>query len=91
MNLQPSPRPPALAPLASRSKEGGATAAAGTKRDTGVRYADVAGIDPVLSDIQEVLTILLGDNEAYAAMGAHPVRVGGLFGVSPLFSVFVVC
>ena len=45
----------------------------GTKRDTGVRYDDVAGIDHVKDDIRIVLDILLGD-KTYIEMGAHPVR-----------------
>eukprot|EP00887_Chlorella_sp_A99_P003900 scaffold11.g3900.t1 len=44
-----------------------------SKRDTGVRYADVAGIDRIKDDIKEVLDILLGE-ERYVEMGAHPVR-----------------
>ena len=45
----------------------------GTKKDTGVRYEDVAGIDHVKDDIRVILDILLGD-PAYSEMGAHPVR-----------------
>ena len=52
----------------------GAGCAAGSKRDTGVRYADVAGIDAIKADIQEVLEIMLG-NDAYDDMGALPMRV----------------
>lgn len=37
-------------------------------------YADVAGIDHIKGDIQEILDILLGD-EDFKAMGAHPLRV----------------
>lgn len=47
------------------------------KRDTGVRYEDVAGIDAVKEDIRVVLDILLGD-ERFRIMGAHPVRVSKL-------------
>ncbi len=39
-----------------------------------MRYADVAGIDAIKADIQEVITILLGDAE-YRDMGASPIRV----------------
>jgi hypothetical protein len=46
----------------------------GKKRDTGVRYSDVAGIESVKSEIREILDILLGDRR-YLDMGAHPVRV----------------
>ena len=61
---RPSPSPACRAPAPVRT------------RGTGVRYADVAGIDHIKEDIREVLDILLGD-QAYLAMGAHPVRVGG--------------
>ena len=44
-----------------------------TKRDTGVRYDDVAGIDAVKGDIRVILDILMGD-ELFRSMGAHPVR-----------------
>lgn len=43
------------------------------KKDTGVRYDDVAGIDAVKDDLRVVLDILLGDQK-YKDMGAHPVR-----------------
>ena len=45
------------------------------RRDTGVRYEDVAGIDSVKADIEEVMKQVLGDAN-YAAMGARPPRVG---------------
>lgn len=44
------------------------------KRDTGVRYTDVAGIDAIKEDINEILDILLG-REEYKEMGAQPIRV----------------
>lgn len=44
-----------------------------SKKDTGVRYEDVAGIDAVKDDIRIILDILLGD-EKFRSMGAHPVR-----------------
>lgn len=44
-----------------------------SKRDTGVRYDDVAGIDSVKDDLRVILEILLGD-ERYSDIGAHPVR-----------------
>jgi cell division protease FtsH len=44
-----------------------------TKRDTGVRYEDVAGIDAVKDDIKIVLDILLG-GERFKEMGAHPIK-----------------
>lgn len=44
-----------------------------TKRDTGVRYEDVAGIDAVKDDIKIVLDILLG-GERFREMGAHPIK-----------------
>ena len=45
------------------------------RRDTGVRFEDVAGIDDVKADIEEVMKMLLGNDE-YQAMGARPPRVG---------------
>ena len=45
----------------------------GTKKDTGVRYEDVAGIDAVKDDIKVVLDILLG-GERFKEMGAHPIK-----------------
>uniref|UniRef100_A0A1D2AAW6 AAA+ ATPase domain-containing protein n=1 Tax=Auxenochlorella protothecoides TaxID=3075 RepID=A0A1D2AAW6_AUXPR len=42
-------------------------------RETGVRYSDVAGIDNIKTEIQEVIDILLGKEE-YIAMGAKPFR-----------------
>ena len=44
------------------------------RRDTGVRYEDVAGIDSVKADIEEVMKMVLGDDN-YRAMGARPPRV----------------
>jgi cell division protease FtsH len=46
---------------------------ASTRRDTGVRYEDVAGVDAIKEDVRVVLDILLGE-EKFRAMGAHPVR-----------------
>ena len=51
----------------------GEAAGPSRRRDTGVRYADVAGIDAVKEDIRIVLDILLGDQK-YKDMGAHPIR-----------------
>ncbi len=47
---------------------------AGTRKDTGVRYADVAGIDSVKSDIEETMNMILGSPE-FDAIGARPPRV----------------
>lgn len=47
---------------------------AGTRKDTGVRYADVAGIDSVKSDIEETMNMILGAPE-FDAIGARPPRV----------------
>ena len=44
------------------------------RQDTGVRFEDVAGIDDVKADIEEVMKMILGDAE-YRAMGARPPRV----------------
>ena len=44
------------------------------RRDTGVRFEDVAGIDDVKADIEEVMKMILGDAE-YTAMGARAPRV----------------
>lgn len=44
------------------------------RKDTGVRYEDVAGIDNVKADIEEVMKMILGDDE-YKAIGARPPRV----------------
>ena len=46
----------------------------GSRRDTGVRYADVAGIDSVKSDIEETMRMILGNPE-FDAIGAKPPRV----------------
>lgn len=42
---------------------------------TGVSYKDVAGIDNVLKDIDEVMAMLLG-SEQYTAAGAKAPKVG---------------
>ena len=44
------------------------------RKDTGVRYQDVAGIDSVKADIEEVMKMILG-SEDYKAMGARAPRV----------------
>ena len=46
----------------------------GTRKDTGVRYADVAGIDTVKADIEETMRMILGAPE-FDAIGARPPRV----------------
>ncbi len=43
-------------------------------KGTGVRFADVAGIDGIKDEIQVVMDMLLGAEE-YAAIGARPFRV----------------
>ena len=83
--------PPADASSASAkdtdAASGSATSGGGPsppprRRDTGVRYADVAGIDAIKEDIAEVLDILVGKT-SYTDMGAKPIRVragaGGAF------------
>ncbi len=52
------------------------------RQDTGVRFEDVAGIDDVKADIEEVMKMILGDAE-YRAMGARPPRVSRLILSSP--------
>lgn len=44
------------------------------RRDTGVRYADVAGIDRVKADIEEAMHMVLGAAE-FDAIGAQAPRV----------------
>lgn len=44
------------------------------RKDTGVRYEDVAGIDNIKEDIEEVMKMVLGNDE-YRAIGARPPRV----------------
>ncbi|KAG7666975.1 hypothetical protein KSW81_000723 [Nannochloris sp. 'desiccata'] len=56
-----------------------------SKKDTGVRYEDVAGIDAVKDDIRIILDILLGD-EKFRSMGAHPQRPWLVKLVSHFFS-----
>lgn len=48
--------------------------AAGSRRDTGVRYSDVAGIDAVKSEIEETMHMILGAPE-FQAIGAKAPRV----------------
>ena len=45
-----------------------------TRKDTGVRYKDVAGIDHIRADIEMTMSMVLGD-ERYKAIGAKPPRV----------------
>ena len=45
-----------------------------TRKDTGVRYKDVAGIDHIRADIEMTMSMVLGD-ERYKAIGARPPRV----------------
>ena len=74
----------------------------GSRRDTGVRYSDVAGIDTVKSDIEETMSMILGAPE-FEAIGARPPRVShqaaahaaacqsqffSLLAVSPYMSAF---
>ena len=44
------------------------------QKATGVRFADVAGIDNIKDDIKVVMDMLLGAQE-YKAIGAAPFRV----------------
>ena len=44
------------------------------KRDTGVRYEDVAGLDDIKADIEDVMRMVLGD-DSFIAIGAKPPRV----------------
>ena len=46
----------------------------GRKRDTGVRYSDVAGIDSILFQIREVVSMLLRQDSRYEEIGASPPR-----------------
>ena len=48
--------------------------AKGGKRDTGVRFSDVAGIDPILFQIKEVISMLLQKDKRYEDIGANPPR-----------------
>jgi hypothetical protein len=47
----------------------------GQLRDTGVRFADVAGAPGLVFEMREVVKMLLGD-AAYKRVGARPPRVG---------------
>lgn len=69
-----------LCPLAPNSHHSAARRNPVKVRETGVRYSDVAGIDNIKTEIQEVIDILLGKEE-YIAMGAKPFRVsvGGVW------------
>ena len=44
------------------------------KRDTGVRYEDVAGLDDIKADIEDVMRMVLGD-DSFISIGAKPPRV----------------
>ena len=46
----------------------------GGKKDTGVRYSDVAGIDSILFQIKEVVSMLLRQDSRYEEIGASPPR-----------------
>ena len=48
--------------------------AKGGKRDTGVRFSDVAGIDSILFQIKEVIAMLLEQDKRYEEIGANPPR-----------------
>ena len=52
----------------------GATVGGRIGADTGVRYADVAGVDHVLDRVKEIVAQLLGVDERYRAIGAEPPR-----------------
>ena len=45
----------------------------GGKRDTGVRYADVAGVEPILAMVREYMELLTG-SARFTDMGARPPR-----------------
>ena len=49
------------------------TAGPGGKRDTGVRYADVAGVEPVMATIREYVELITG-SARFQHMGARPPR-----------------
>lgn len=46
----------------------------GGSKGTGVRYADVAGVDHAMAIITETIDQLVGDT-SYERMGAKPARV----------------
>lgn len=46
----------------------------GQLRDTGVRFADIAGSPGLVFEMREVVKMLLGD-DAYKRVGARPPRV----------------
>ena len=46
----------------------------GKAKDSGVRYSNVAGIDSVLSEIKEVVAMLLQKDQRYEEIGANPPR-----------------
>ena len=48
-----------------------------SQRQTGVRFADVAGIDAIKDEIKVVMDMLLGAPE-YQNIGARPFRVGAV-------------
>ena len=45
-----------------------------SQRQTGVRFADVAGIDAIKDEIKVIMDMLLGARE-YQDIGARPFRV----------------
>ena len=46
----------------------------GKAKDSGVRYSNVAGIDFILSEIKEVVAMLLQKDRRYEEIGANPPR-----------------
>ena len=73
------PRPPPPPPSAREfmTKD----AKTGQLRDTGVRFADIAGMEGIVFEMREVVKMLLGD-PVYARVGARCPRVRcGVVGV----------
>ena len=52
-----------------------------SQRQTGVRFADVAGIDAIKDEIKVVMDMLLGARE-YQDIGARPFRVRAILDAS---------
>ncbi len=50
--------------------------AAGKLKDTGVRFADIAGMDDIVYEMREVVKMMLGDS-VYKRVGAKAPRVSG--------------
>lgn len=50
--------------------------AAGKLKDTGVRFADIAGMDDIVYEMREVVKMMLGDT-VYKRVGAKAPRVRG--------------